>query len=239
MISVIIPMAGEGKRFKDAGYELPKMLIKAKGKSLLEWSLESLPLNICNKLIFIGLEKHNHDFGLESYIENLMFNQFPSFDCVWINQTTRGQSETALKAKHLIHSDDSLIIFNIDTFFQSKTLVSNLIGNNNGVLGAFKSKSPNFSYAMIDNQGFVTKVKEKEVISENALSGFYNFKRAKDFFDIAQESINNNETFKGEFYIAPLYNKLIDDGHKYVLDFCSVIEILGTPSELQSFIQGN
>jgi len=42
----VIPMAGKGQRFIDAGYNIPKYMIKVNGKELFDWALESLPLDI-------------------------------------------------------------------------------------------------------------------------------------------------------------------------------------------------
>ena len=41
-MTVIITMAGKGSRFREAGYDCPKFMIEAKGKTLFEWSLDSL-----------------------------------------------------------------------------------------------------------------------------------------------------------------------------------------------------
>ena len=41
-ISIIITMAGLGSRFRKVGYNCPKYMIEAKGKTLFEWSMASL-----------------------------------------------------------------------------------------------------------------------------------------------------------------------------------------------------
>ena len=38
----VITMAGLGSRFRKVGYNVPKFMIEAKGKTLFEWSMESL-----------------------------------------------------------------------------------------------------------------------------------------------------------------------------------------------------
>lgn len=57
-MTFIVPMAGRGSRFVKEGYTLPKFMIEVKGKTLFEYSLESLPLEIADKIIFICLEEH-------------------------------------------------------------------------------------------------------------------------------------------------------------------------------------
>lgn len=41
-MDIIITMGGLGSRFARAGYTVPKYRIEAKGKTLFEWSLDSL-----------------------------------------------------------------------------------------------------------------------------------------------------------------------------------------------------
>jgi choline kinase len=51
MINIVIPMAGEGSRFKDVGVDTPKPLIEIDGKTLIEHSISTL--GIAGRFIFI------------------------------------------------------------------------------------------------------------------------------------------------------------------------------------------
>ena len=236
-MNFLITMAGEGRRFSEAGYDLPKMLIEAKGKTLLEWSIDSLPLNLCSRLIFVAQQKHEDEFQLSKRIISIYGKQVKSLHFKFIDKLTRGQSETACLAKPLIDLSQPLLIFNIDTQFSSSTLENNLQRKNiDGVLGAFYSEEPRFSFAALNEEGFVKKTTEKEVISSNALTGLYHFSFPEDFFEAAEAAFENNETTKGEFYIAPLYNHLIKKGRKLIIDSAEEVNILGTPEELNSFL---
>jgi dTDP-glucose pyrophosphorylase len=237
-MNFLITMAGEGRRFREAGYELPKMLIEAKGKTLLEWSIDSLPLNLCSRLIFVAQQKHEDEFQLSKRIISIYGNQVKSVHFKFIDKLTRGQSETACLAKPLIDLSQPLLIFNIDTQFFSSSLEKNLLRKNiDGVLGAFYSEEPRFSFAALNDENFVTKTAEKEVISSNALTGLYHFTYPEDFFEAAESAFSKNETTKGEFYIAPLYNHLINKGRKLIVDIAGEVNILGTPEELKSFLR--
>ena len=231
-------MAGEGRRFREVGYELPKMLIKAKGKTLLEWSIDSLPLDLCSRLIFVAQQKHENEFQLSEKIKSIYSNRVSSLHFKFIDKLTRGQSETACIAKHLVDISQPLLIFNIDTQFFSSSLEKNLLRKNiDGVLGAFYSEEPRFSFAALNDEGFVTKTAEKEVISSNALTGLYHFTYSEDFFEAAESAFSKNETIKGEFYIAPLYNHLIKKGRNLIVDLADEVNILGTPDELKVFLE--
>jgi choline kinase len=230
-------MAGEGRRFREAGYTIPKMLIEAKGKTLLEWSIDSLPLNLCSRLVFVGLQQHEDEFQLSKKIIALYSDKVKSIHFKFINIITRGQAETAFLARHLVNLSLPLVIFNIDTQFFSATLEYNLINKNiDGVLGAFHSAEPRFSFAALNEDGFVKETAEKIVISSNALTGLYHFTNPSDFFEATDAAFEKNETTKGEFYIAPLYNYLIKKGRKLIVDVAEEVNILGTPEELKLFL---
>ena len=230
-------MAGEGRRFREVGYDLPKMLIEAKGKTLLEWSIDSLPLDLCTRLIFVGQQKHEDEFQLSKKVISIYGKRVRSMHFKFIDKLTRGQSETACLARDLVDPSNPLLIFNIDTQFSSSSLEENLQKKNiDGVLGAFYSEEPRFSFAALNDKGFATKTAEKEVISSNALTGLYHFTHPQDFFDAAESAFAKNETTKGEFYIAPLYNYLIEKGRKLIVDVADEVNILGTPEELEIFL---
>lgn len=233
-MTFVIPMAGRGERFKKAGYALPKMLLEAHGKTLLEWSVNSLPLQLCTNLIFIGLEEHNTDYNLEQLINNKYGSFQPQF--LWLKETTRGQAETVYMAKHLYDLDLDLLIFNIDTMFYSQSLASILKTSKwDGILGSFESNEARFSYAKINSDQIVVETAEKIVISKHALTGMYHFKRASDFIRIVQKHLDQNLLSGGEFYIAPMYNDLIEEGKEFTIDICEDHWILGTPDELKYF----
>lgn len=230
-------MAGRGSRFSAAGYQLPKMLIESHGQTLLEWSVDSLPLDLCSNLIFVGLVEHNVKYALEDKIKALYSNRNFTLSFLWLNDVTRGQAETVLLTKHLIDQNKDLLIFNIDTYFSSLSLKTQLLRSDiDGVLGAFKSNQDRFSYALVNSEtGYIEQTAEKIVISDNALTGLYHFKKASDFFLIAEEHVSKNITSKGEFYIAPMYTDLIKRSKKFVIDLCNEHWILGTPEELKLF----
>lgn len=235
-MNFVIPMAGKGQRFVDAGFETPKMLIEVNGKTLLEWSLDSLPMDLCTRLIFILLKEHADNFELDKIIHQKYSKFNPQF--VYLNKVTRGQAETVLISKHLWNLDEELLIYNIDTAFHSPSLPQTLRNHkSDGVLGAFmdESDSNKYSYAKLAADGAVIEVVEKVKISDFALTGLYHFTHPVDFISIATKNIQEDNTVKGEFYVAPIYNQLIQTGKNFTIDVCENIDVLGTPEELKVF----
>lgn len=234
-MTIVIPMAGRGQRFTDAGHVLPKFLLEAHGKTLLQWSVDSLPLELATLTVFIMLREHDEKFQAESMIRRLYSAKTP-VAFVFIDDVTRGQAETVMCASSLIDPNLPLLIFNIDTAFSSPTLKDNLLRSDaDGVLGCFYSNKPRFSFAQTDDTGLVTRVTEKDPISNNALTGLYHFRLASDFVNAAKQCIGENRLTKGEFYVAPLYNQLLIGGARLILDYAPVHYILGTPEEYTEF----
>ena len=232
-MNFVIPMAGEGKRFVSEGYDLPKYLITVKNKSLLEWSVDSLPIKMASKIIFIILKSHEERYNVSGFIKKI-YQKKANLDFIFLKNATNGQSETVLYAWSKIIKKEKLLIFNIDTNFTSKTLENNLKKNSDGLIGTFNSNLKRFSYAKIIN-GIVCETAEKKVISKNALSGLYVFSDPYFFFNIAKKSIRLKKTIKNEYYIAPLYNDLIKMKKRIIIDKVKDINILGTPEELRVF----
>ena len=236
---IIIPMAGEGKRFKENGVLEPKFMIKVKDKTLFEWSMDSLPLNISKKIIFVCLEEHEKKINVSKFIKNIMAKKYSNckYELVYLKETTRGQLETVLHTKHLVRPNNILIIYNIDTHFISTRLKSKILTMKNrnidGLLGCFESDNDNLSYIELDDKGFVKKVKEKEKISQNASTGLYVFSDAEQFFQAGEEMIKKNIKVKDEFYVSEIYNILLETGGIFEIDIADEFIPLGTPDDIK------
>ena len=236
----VIPMAGKGQRFKDEGILEPKFLIETKGRTLFEWSLEGLPLDIASKIIFICLDKHEKKYDVKNFIKKNMGKKFPSlsYEIILLDKTTDGQVETLLYAKEHINNDSTLVIYNIDTYFLSSRLKSKLLTIKNtaidGLLGAFNSNDSKLSFIELDSE-FVKRTKEKEPISDIASTGLYVFSYGKDFVDAAEFMLSNSLNTNNEYYVSELYNILIKRGKKFVIDLAEDFSPLGTPDDIKKF----
>ena len=238
---IVIPMAGEGKRFKQEGVLEPKFMIKVKEKTLFEWSMDSLPLDISRKIIFVCLEEHEKKFGITTFINNIMNKKYPlcKYELFFLKHTTRGQVETVFQTRHLVRPDNILLIYNIDTYFLSTRLKSKILTMKNrnidGLLGCFESNDENLSFIDVNSSNLVKKIKEKEKISNNASTGLYIFTNAKQFFETSEQMINNNNKVKNEFYVSEIYNMLLETGGRFEIDIADECIPLGTPNNIKQF----
>jgi len=241
----VIPMAGRGQRFIDAGYNIPKYMIKVNGKELFDWALESLPLDIAKNIIFICLKEHEKKYKISHFIKRIIQTKYPylknKYIILFIDKVTRGQLETVLKAKEYINNKHHLVIYNIDTYFKSSRLRQKILSVRNqkidGIFSVFydKKKDPKWSFAKVDRNGFIIETREKVPISHLASVGLYSFTEGQVFVKAAEEMIKKDIKFKNEFYIAPLYNILIKQNKKFIIDLVEEFLCFGTPEDVDSF----
>jgi dTDP-glucose pyrophosphorylase len=170
-----------------------------------------------------------------------MKDRYPkvNYELVYIEKTTRGQVETVLHAKQLIDSENTLIIYNIDTHFISTRLKSKILTlknqNIDGVLGCFTSDDENLSFVELNEKGFVKRVREKEKISSLASTGLYVFSNGKQFIETAETMIKNDILIKDEFFVSEIYNILLKSGKKFVIDIAEEFVPFGTPEDIKRF----
>lgn len=235
MINFVIPMAGAGSRFTKAGYTIPKYLIEVGGKTLLEYSLQSLPLDLAKRVYFVALADHVVQFNLHENIQRILGDI--AFTIVSVPGITRGQAETVLACGEAINNDEELAIFNIDTHYISSSQRELLLDVNrkyDGVIGACLVDGDKWSFAALNEEGFVERTSEKVRISDYALTGFYHFSRGRDFVSVARSAVESDDRTANEFYVAPLYNRLIKQGRRYVLDHVDTFLPLGTPEDIDA-----
>jgi dTDP-glucose pyrophosphorylase len=208
---------------------------------LFEWSLDSLPVEISKKIIFICLEEHEKEFNVSEFIKNIMKQKYPriKYELVYLEKITRGQVETVLHAKHLIDFESTLIIYNIDTHFISSRLKSKILTlknqNIDGLLGCFTSDDENLSFVEINEKGLVKRVREKEKISSLASTGLYVFSNGRQFIEAAETMIKNNIKVKDEFFVSEIYNILLKSGKRFEIDIAEEFIPFGTPDDIKKF----
>ena len=234
-INVLIPMAGKGSRFADAGYTFPKPLIEIKGKPMIQWVIESL--NIKGNYIFIIQKEHQEKYNLKSLLSALK----PNCKIIELDHITEGAACTTLLAKEYIDNDNPLLMANSDQFVvwdSNKTMYNFTNKDFDGGILTFEALHPKWSYAKINEKnGLVTEVAEKKVISKNATVGIYYWKNGSDYVKYAEEMIQKNIRVNNEFYVCPVFNQAIQDNKKISISKVKEMHGLGTPEDLNSFLQ--
>lgn len=238
-LNIVIPMAGKGSRFKDAGYSFPKPLIDMNGKTMIELVIENLRPKCDYKFIFICQKEHYDKYDLYNVLKNATNNKF---EIVKIDGTTEGAACTVLCAIKHINNEEDLLIANSDQIIDID--INNFIneareGEKDGLIMTFKTNHPKWSYARIDEMGRVLEVAEKKVISDKATVGIYYFRKGKDFVESSESMIKKNIRHNNEFYVCPVYNEMILNDKKIYISDISAEQMhgLGTPEDLNAFLR--
>jgi NDP-sugar pyrophosphorylase family protein len=239
MLNIVLPIAGRGSRFVNAGFEVPKPLIPIHGIPMLQWVVANLRPEQPHRFIFMALLEHLEHSEMAAFIERIA----PGGIVIPVNAVTEGAACTVLLARDHIDSDDPLMIANTDQYvdlpiddyldaFDASTL--------DGFIMTFTASDPKWSYARLGSDRRVLEVVEKKVVSHDATVGVYNYRRGSDFVRAADEMIRKGLRVNGEFYVAPTYNQIIEHGGAVGV-FCidrlgTGMHGLGTPEDLAAFV---
>lgn len=241
MLNIVIPMAGLGSRFSKAGYTDPKPLIPVHGVPMIQLVIENLrPKSHLHAFTFLVQAEHIEKYDLKSLL------------CCWggansqviaLDGLTDGAACTVLAAKSVIDSGDPLMIANCDQYVDVSidAYLGHMEKNNlDGLIMTMEAADPKWSFVGLDSSGVATRVVEKEVISNEATVGIYNFRRGRDFVCAAEKMIAKNLRVNNEFYVAPTYNELIQEGQRIGIyniggDGAGMYG-LGIPADLESFL---
>jgi HAD superfamily hydrolase (TIGR01509 family) len=235
-LNILIPMAGAGSRFEQAGYTFPKPLIEVNGKPMIQVVVENL--NIDANYIYVVQKSHREKYNLDTML-NLIT---PGCKIVEVDGITEGAACTALLAKEYINSDSPLFFANSDQFVEwdsNEFMYKMQESNCDGGIVTFKATHPKWSFARIDDNGFVTEVAEKNPISDNATVGYYYWKHGSDFIKYAEQMIERNIRVNNEFYVCPVFNQAIEDCKKIRIFESEKMWGLGTPEDLKFYLENH
>ena len=235
-MNVLIPMAGAGSRFVQAGYTFPKPLIEVNGKPMIQVVVDNL--NIDSHYVFIVQEEHFHKYNLKQVLNLIK----PGCDIVTINGITEGAAVTTLLAKEYINSNEPLLIANSDQIVEwnsNECLYAFDADEIDGGILTFKATHPKWSYAKIGDDGFVSEVAEKNPISDNATVGIYYWKHGSDYVKYAEDMIKKDIRTNNEFYVCPVFNQAIEDGKKIRVKEIQKMWGIGTPEDLNYYLENN
>ena len=233
-MNVLIPMAGAGSRFQQAGYTFPKPLIDVEGKPMIQVVVDNL--NIDATFIYVVQKEHRAKYNLDTLL-NLIT---PNCKIVEVDGLTEGAACTTLLAKEYIDNDSPLVMANSDQFVEwdSNEFMYKMIEQNvDGGILTFKATHPKWSFAKVDEYGYVTEVAEKNPISDIATVGVYYWAKGSDYVKYAEQMISKNIRTNNEFYTCPTFNEAILDGKKIKTFNIEKMWGLGTPEDLKYYLE--
>ena len=240
-MNIIIPLGGKGERFKNEGYKLPKPLIKIFDKEMIFYVIDNLTINNFDKLYIIYNKiLDNYDFS------NTLLSKYSFINFIPINIQTKGAAETLyigikeIEKMERINERRKNLILDCDTFYNEDVVqyYRNSVNNNIVFYREKENEKPIYSYIEIDNDNKITKIREKEKISNNANTGIYCFENLELLKQYCEYVINNNILFNNEPYISCVISEMINNN----IEFYGIqineenVKSLGTPNEVKEYI---
>jgi len=237
-MKILIPMAGEGSRFKKQGYQFPKPLIDVNGKPMIQRVVENLDYDA--QYIFLARKDHFEIYdGLRGTLKEITNN---NCEIILVDSLTEGAACTALLAKEFIDNDEELLIANSDQIidYNSENFIylKNLT-DVDAIVFTFNAVHPKWSFVKVNSRGYVTEVAEKNPISNIATCGIYWYRRGSDFVKMAEQMVEKDVRVNNEFYIAPVYNELISENKTLIPFYVNKMWGIGTPEDLKTYLNKN
>ena len=239
-VTAIIPMAGEGSRFRAAGYTTPKPLISVSGRPMVVQAVRTLPC--AGEWLFICRQE------LARVVHGAIAELSITARVLAVDQPTEGQACTCLQAEGFVPRTRPILIAACDTglLYDHRVLDSLLAsGKADVVVFTFRHYAPAARrpqlYGWVNTDGRrVLGVSTKTPISatplrDQAIVGAFYFKRAGDFYDAARRLIGKDRRINGEFYVDECINEAIAMGLTVHIFEVDKYLCWGTPDELRTF----
>ena len=237
---IIIPLCGIGQRFYDCGYTIPKPFIQINGKHMIEHLLSSLSTSPADTILLVcpsAFKRYN--------IDDLKY-KFSVLSVIYLYEPTEGALDTCVQgflkweaAQTVDCRTQPLIIMDGDTIY-SCNIVHLIKAKANEYCDAwvvvFEDDSDKKCYSFINISGdVVTRISEKNKISNIAVSGCYGFVNAVRFIEAGMKCLSDNANKQlNEFYMSSVFQILLKEDAKvgYVLVSRHDVICVGTPGQL-------
>ena len=226
-MKLVLPMAGNGQRFFDEGYILPKPLIDIKGIPMFKRVIENIGLS--DDIICVVRQDHVEKYRIDYFIQK----EYPQATIHILESETEGAACTVMEAVQNL-SDQPFLVANCDQIMKWDKTGYNEESKQfpGGMIHTFipNHQIPKHSYVKLDDSGKLIELKEKEIISNIATVGVYQFGSVHKFLIAVDDMMAANDRTNNEFYLAPVYNYLKDAVGTWLVD--EMIG-MGTPDELK------
>lgn len=231
MLTLLVPMAGRGQRFVQAGYKVPKPFIPVNGRPMIQWVLRNCPIA---DRVRLGIF-HDHQGFATAFINSRPTDQ-PAPEILALEHITSGAASTVLCLLEGIPDSAELLVANCDQYLDwapEHFLKYARSRRADGAIAIFRASDPKWSFVDMDENGRISRVMEKQVISTDATCGVYYWRTAGACRDSIAQMMGKGYRTNNEFYLAPSYNEIIEQGGKVVGYPVPRMFGMGTPEDLR------
>jgi MobA-like NTP transferase domain len=242
-LQIVVPMAGEGKRFQEAGYRTPKPLIPVTGVPMAVRAVQDLPK--ADRYVFVVRTEHVREHGLDQVLRR----HFPGCRIVAVSALTQGQACTVALAGPELEPDWPVIVGACDcTHLYDRDKLAAILQDVAIACSVWTYrpdsqvllKPTQLSWACV-NGGRLLRVSCKQPISDQpsndlALSGFFTFRTAHEMLSGIEQLVASGQRVNNEFYLDVVPNLLIATGRLAVAFEVTKYIGWGTPADLENSI---
>lgn len=250
MMNIVIPMAGAGQRFADAGYSLSKPVIPTIDRR----TGKEFPMVVCATMDLPGVEEKGRNviyidrtFHREDGVEDIIHQNYPEASFITIEKLTEGQACTCMLARNRINSDVPLLIagcdngmdFNTDKFWkltEKCDVIAFTYSHNQSVLA-----NPNaYGWYVPDKDDKIKKVSIKKAVSDtpmedHAVVATFWFRKGSIFVEATEKMLRENDRINNEFYVDQVIKHAMEQGYD-----CRIFDIdryigWGTPADYEEY----
>ena len=235
---VVVPMAGDGSRFAAEGYDLPKPMVDVAGEPMVSLAVRTLGLPE-GRHVFLARSEHLSRYPMGGYLAGLAREAL----VVPVEHRTEGAACTVLLAADALGLDTStrpLVVANSDQAvdWDPDAVLHRMVSRRlDGMVLCFPApdRNPKWSYAEEGPDGLISRVAEKDPISDLATAGVYVWRRGRDFARTTRAMVTAGTKTRGEYYVCPTFQPLIDAGMRFEAPRCEM-HGLGTPADLRLYL---
>lgn len=251
-MNIVIPMAGEGRRFSEQGYSIHKPAIPTIDRR----TGRKIPMVVCAVLDLPGVKSNgenvifiDRDFHKADGVEAAIAMEFPKSRFITVDKLTEGQACTCLLAKAMIDNGEELLIAGCDNgmvmdealFEREKQDADCLVftyRNNEAVI----ANPDAYGWMLTDSENTITGVSIKKAVSDNpmndhAVVATFWFKNGHIFVQSAEKMIAENDRVNGEFYVDEVVKHVLDLGYKAKAFELERYIGWGTPKDYEEYME--
>ena len=211
-------MSGIGKRFKDAGYTLPKPFIQISGKPIVQHVVEMFPG--IEDVLFVVNREHYNDLGLN--LKDRLLEIVPKAEIAVIDNHKLGPAWAIKQARKFIKLDVPVVVNYCDfaCIWNFPAFREKLHSGIDGLIATYSGFHPHmlrntqYAYLKLDESENLVEIQEKlsftaEPMSEPASSGTYGFGTGQTLLDAVDAQIANDDSYNNEFYSSLTYKNMV------------------------------
>lgn len=247
---ILIPMAGAGQRFADAGYRVHKPAIMTVDRT----TGEEKPMVVCatrdlpgaaadgSNIIYVDRSFHKTD-GVEDAIRAY----YPKARFITVDHLTEGQACTCMLAEEHLNPEEPLLIAGCDNGMDiDREAYDKLTKESDCIVFTYRHNeavlaNPNaYGWMITDDEGNVTGTSIKKAISDTpmedpAVVATFWFRKAGIFLEATRKMIAENDRINGEYYVDQVVKHVLD------LGYCAKIFDIGryvgwgTPADYEGY----